>query len=204
MSPDSSQTPAAEMSRSPRGSGPDPPDVARQPDAPDARGTDEPNVPGGASESSEDLAGTAVYRTASGWRVGEEELPDLVNAMALADLLAGERTLPASPPVAGTAADGPETGDPDTAKLKLTVAQLEHALANRVRVEQAIGTLAERHRLPPRRAFELLRGAARSRGRRVHDLAGEVVQSVTNPLLPLPEELARPPKVQRSRRPRPV
>lgn len=142
----------------------------------------------------------AVYRTAGGWRVGGEELPDLVSAMTLADLLIGE--IPAPPrPSANGAADEPA----ETARLKATIAQLEHALANRVRVEQAIGTLAERHRLPPRQAFELLRGAARSRGRRVHELAGEVVQSVTNPLLPLPEELARPPKAQRSRgRPRPA
>jgi ANTAR domain len=183
MSRDSSQTAAAEMS----------------PSLHDNGGSGATRGPDGPPGPSENPAGPAVYRTASGWRVGEEDLPDLVNAMALADLLAGERTPPA-PPSADVAA-----GEPETAKLKLTVAQLEHALANRVRIEQAIGTLAERHRLPPRRAFELLRGAARSRGRRVHELAGEVVQSITNPLLPLPEELARAPKPQRSRgRPRPV
>ena len=76
-------------------------------------------------------------------------------------------------------------------RLAVTVTQLEHALASRVRVEQAIGVLAERHRLRPREAFDLLRGAARSRGRRVTELAQDVVASAANPLLRLPEELAR-------------
>ena len=73
----------------------------------------------------------------------------------------------------------------------MTVAQLEHALAARVRVEQAIGVLAERHRLRPRQAFDLLRSVARSAGQRVIELAENVVDSASNPLLPLPEELAR-------------
>ena len=73
----------------------------------------------------------------------------------------------------------------------MTVAQLEHALAARVRVEQAIGVLAERHRLRPRQAFELLRTVARSGGRRVIEIAQTVVDSAANPRLPLPGELAR-------------
>lgn len=84
-----------------------------------------------------------------------------------------------------------ENESDEAARLAVTVAQLEHALASRVRVEQAIGVLAERHRLRPRDAFDLLRGAARSRGRRVTELAQEVVASAANPLLRLPEELAR-------------
>ena len=51
--------------------------------------------------------------------------------------------------------------------------------------------LAERHRLRPREAFDLLRGAARSQGRRVTEIAQDVVASAANPLLRLPEELAR-------------
>jgi len=82
-------------------------------------------------------------------------------------------------------------------QLQETIAQLEHALAVRVRVEQAIGVLAERHRLRPRQAFELLRSAARARGRRVLEVAGEVVDSASNPLLRIPEELARPPAARR-------
>jgi hypothetical protein len=79
----------------------------------------------------------------------------------------------------------------EAARLAVTVTQLEHALASRVRVEQAIGVLAERHRLRPREAFDLLRSAARSRGRRVTEIAQDVVASAANPLLRLPEELAR-------------
>ena len=159
------------------------------------------NADGAVPEAAAEPAGPAVsrdgvavvYRTPGGWRVGDDELPDLVNAIVLADLLAGE--LPsAARPRGGTSA-----GTADAARLKTTIAQLEHALANRVRVEQAIGVLAERHRLQPRKAFELLRGAARSRGRRVQDLAEEVVGNVTNPLLPIAEELARPPKPVRTR-----
>ena len=86
----------------------------------------------------------------------------------------------------------------------MTVAQLEHALSARVRVEQAIGVLAERHRLRPRQAFDLLRNVARSRGEKVTGIAEAVVDSTSNPLLPLPEELAReqlPPR-ERGRSPR--
>jgi hypothetical protein len=141
-------------------------------------------------------------RTATGWRVGNEEVSDLTSAMVLADLLAAE--LPAQgPPTPGSpAASGrrDEAEPPDTRQLQETVAQLEHALTVRVRVEQAIGVLAERHRLRPRQAFELLRSAARSRGRRVLEVAGEVVDSASNPLLRLPEELAKPPVVRRGRR----
>ena len=93
-------------------------------------------------------------------------------------------------------------------RLAVTVSQLEHALASRVRVEQAIGVLAERHRLHPREAFDLLRGAARSRGRRITEIAQDVVASAANPLLRIPEELARklpePPQRGRSLRRRPA
>jgi hypothetical protein len=82
-----------------------------------------------------------------------------------------------------------ESGEAE--RLAVTVAQLEHALASRVRVEQAIGVLAERHRLRPREAFDLLRKASRSRGARVTELAQDVVASTANPLLLLPDELSR-------------
>jgi ANTAR domain len=150
-------------------------------------------------------------RTPTGWRVGDEEVSDLTSAMVLADLLAAE--LPSEgPPTPGgpAAADAARRRDeagpqPDVRQLQETVAQLEHALTVRVRVEQAIGVLAERHRLRPRQAFELLRSAARARGRRVLEVAGEVVDSASNPLLRIPEELAKPPAARRrgrmSRRP---
>ena len=93
-----------------------------------------------------------------------------------------------------------ETDKNEAARLAVTVAQLEHALASRVRVEQAIGVLAERHRLRPREAFDLLRGAARSRGQRITEIAQDVVASTANPLLRLPDELAR--KLPEQQRPR--
>jgi hypothetical protein len=138
-------------------------------------------------------------RTATGWRVGDEEVSDLTSAMVLADLLAADLP-PEGPPTPGSpAAPGPthRVEQVDVGQLQETIAQLEHALAVRVRVEQAIGVLAERHRLRPRQAFELLRSAARARGRRVLEVAGEVVDSASNPLLRIPEELAKPPAARR-------
>jgi hypothetical protein len=149
-------------------------------------------------------------RTPTGWRVGDEEVSDLTSAMVLADLLATDLPAEGPPTPGGQAASAAtrqraEEPPPNARQLQETVAQLEHALTVRVRVEQAIGVLAERHRLRPRQAFELLRSAARSRGRRVLEVAGEVVESASNPLLRLPDELAKPPIARRrgrvSRRP---
>ena len=141
-----------------------------------------------------------VRRTKDGWRVGGAELPDLTSAMVLADLLAAE--LAASEPAATSPSaranqaagsdKAKESASIETNRLRTTIGQLEHALMARVRVEQAIGVLAERHRIQPRQAFEQLRQAARSRGRRVIDIATDVVASATNPLLQLPDELSRP------------
>ena len=215
----------------------------------------------------------AVERTPSGWRVGDEELPDLTSAMVLADILNAELTAdeqaeldaggasgpppaPAAqsvqPPdaagrnsgqIAGAPAtqtasapapstQAPSAGAPsaptrdyaseprggrvgrrgahragprgstaadlaETEQLKETVAQLERALTVRVRVEQAIGVLAERHRIRPRLAFELLRSASRARGQRIMETASQVIASATNPLLRLPDELAKPPMPRR-------
>jgi ANTAR domain len=129
-----------------------------------------------------------VRRTKDGWRVGSDTLPDLTCAMVLADLLAAENGVPEGAPAKPSA----ESAANETGRLRATVGQLEHALATRIRVEQAIGVLAERHRIKPRQAFEQLRDAARSRGRRVIDIAGDVVASASNPLLQLPDELSRP------------
>jgi len=70
----------------------------------------------------------------------------------------------------------------------------------RVRVEQAIGVLSERHRIRPRQAFELLRSASRARGQKIMETASQVIASATNPLLRLPEELAKPPMPRRMAR----
>lgn len=142
-----------------------------------------------------------VRRTAAGWRVGRDELPDLTCAMVLADLLAAE--LPEDspeeqqPPVPAGQDDSDEAS-----RLRATICQLQHALTVRVRVEQAIGVLAERHRIRPRQAFEQLRSAARNRGRRVIDIASDVVASASNPLLQLPEELTRSQSASRQARAR--
>jgi hypothetical protein len=106
--------------------------------------------------------------------------------------VARPRVVRPRPNDSGPLAAVPNLDEPKEAeRLAVTVAQLEHALASRVRVEQAIGVLAERHRLRPREAFDLLRRAARARGARVTEMAQDVVASAANPLLRLPEELAR-------------
>jgi hypothetical protein len=151
-----------------------------------------------------------VRRTRDGWRVGGADVPDLTCAMVLADLLAAETGTDGLPPsAAGQEPSGQEPSEvgqepaaaSETSKLRATVRQLEHALTARVRVEQAIGVLAERHRIQPRQAFEQLRTAARNRGRRVIDIAADVVASATNPLLQLPDELSRPRSRGRARQP---
>jgi hypothetical protein len=118
-----------------------------------------------------------------GWEVGGESTEDLTSAMVLADLLAAEI------PPGGRPARSDQPLD-ELAQLRLSVKQLEHALAARVVVEQAIGVLTERQGSSPRDAFERLRKVARSRGRKVHDLAREVVASATDHGVPLPPELA--------------
>ena len=142
-------------------------------------------TPGGGAAGTE----IVVRRAEHGWLVGHEEAADLTSAMVLADLLAAELGAAAPPP--GPPRSSAVTEEDEAARLAVTVAQLEHALAARVRVEQAIGVLAERHRLRPRQAFDLLRNVARSGGGRVIEIAETVVESASNPLLPLPEALAR-------------
>jgi len=124
-----------------------------------------------------------LRRTDTGWRVGTETEDDVTAAMVLADLVAGETATNQRPPRA-------DDGAAEVDRLRVAVSQLEHALSARVVVEQAIGVLAERHHLTPRVAFERLRKAARSRGRKVHDLAREVVASSSDAGVPLPPELA--------------
>jgi hypothetical protein len=150
-----------------------------------------------------EASGLVVRRGEQGWQVGDEQAADLTSAMVLADLLAAELGTPAPPPASPPRSE-PVSEEGEAARLAVTVAQLEHALTARVRVEQAIGVLAERHRLRPRQAFDLLRNVARSGGRRVIEIAETVVDSTSNPLLTLPEELARkqPAPRKRGRSPR--
>ena len=128
--------------------------------------------------------GIVIRRSAEGgWAVGEQSTGDLTSAMVLADLLAGDLSPGARPAKSDQPLD-------EVGQLRMSVKQLEHALAARVVVEQAIGVLTERQRSSPRQAFERLRKVARSRGRKVHDLAREIVLSATDPAVPLPPELA--------------
>jgi hypothetical protein len=161
-----------------------------------------------------------VRKAERGWVVGDEKVSDLTSAMVLADLFAADqadnddttlmeavdedgaprRPARATAPAPRANPSGAHRIPPgleqpsetdEAARLAVTVAQLEHALSARVRVEQAIGVLAERHRLRPREAFDLLRKASRARGARVTELAQDVVASTANPLLQLPDELSR-------------
>jgi hypothetical protein len=166
-------------------------------------------VTGETSSENADTSGLVVRRSEQGWQVGDEQAADLTSAMVLADLLAAELGSPAPTPIPPAGPSRSPRSEPvseegEAARLAVTVAQLEHALTARVRVEQAIGVLAERHRLRPRQAFDLLRKVARSGGRRVIEIAEAVVDSASNPLLPLPEELARKraPARKRGRSPR--
>jgi hypothetical protein len=138
----------------------------------------------------QDNDGVIIRRTAEGWQVAGPGTPtddprcDLTSAMVLADLIAAELSPGGRPP----RPDSEQLSEVE--QLRLSVSQLEHALAARVMVEQAIGVLAERQHTTPRAAFDRLRKASRSRGRKVHDLAREVVASVTDHGVPLPPELA--------------
>lgn len=130
-----------------------------------------------------------VVRTAGGWRVdGGPRMPELPGdmdglpaALTLADLCAG-----VEPPSRPERAEDPTN---ETERLRVQIRQLEHALAARVVIEQAIGALAERRSIPPREAFERLRKVARARGMRVHALAKSVVASTNEAVPALPVDL---------------
>ncbi|WP_222194046.1 ANTAR domain-containing protein [Modestobacter italicus] len=160
-------------------------------------------LPTGVLRSPSGDTAVVVVRTAGGWTVltaGPEDaatagrcpegsaLP-LVEAMSLADLVAGELGATPEPDrqarraarngsTAAADEPAPDPRDAELTALRRTVAQLEHALAARVSIERAIGVLAERHGSTPREAFEELRGQARSQGRPAADLAAEVLDGL--------------------------
>lgn len=130
-----------------------------------------------------------VRRTSDGWTVdGDRSAPvdTLVEALVLADLVAADSDGPAP---ARSRPGRPAAQVSETERLRAAVSQLQHALAVRVSIEQAIGIIAERTQQAPREAFEELRKVARSHGQRVHDIAITVVASVTDPTVPLPGNL---------------
>lgn len=153
----------------------------------------QPAAGGGAALDEAPASAIVIRRTAGGWRVDGADCldsvdgftEDLLEAMVLADLLSSELRPGPRPARPAGSLDAEE-------QLRLSVKQLEHALAARVRIEQAIGVLAERWRTTPREAFERLRRVARSMGRKVHDLGGDVIASITDPSTTLPPELVPP------------
>jgi ANTAR domain len=76
-----------------------------------------------------------------------------------------------------------EVNDPTSFLLERTI-QLQTALDSRIVVEQAKGILAERESLDPEEAFEEMRRQARSRRIKLHDLATEIIATVSKPSAP--------------------
>lgn len=130
-----------------------------------------------------------IRRTSTGWKVEgafptlpTDTVDELWQALVLADLLADGTAPGPRPP-------RPPGDSDEVTQLRASVRQLEHALASRVTVEQAIGVLTERWRVAPRDAFEQLRRVTRSHGMRIHELAKLVVESSTDSDSGLPAEL---------------
>jgi hypothetical protein len=65
-------------------------------------------------------------------------------------------------------------------RSEVVAGQLQLALNSRIVIEQAKGVLAERLQISPDDAFEVLRGAARSRNRLLSDLAREVTSGAAD------------------------
>ena len=61
---------------------------------------------------------------------------------------------------------------------ELLATQLQTALTSRIQLEQAKGMLAQRTGLPMDQAFRLMRDYARSRGRRLGDVAAQIIEGV--------------------------
>lgn len=64
------------------------------------------------------------------------------------------------------------------AASELLATQLQTALTSRVRLEQAKGVLAQLTGLPMDQAFQLMRDYARGRGRRLSDVAAQIIEGV--------------------------
>jgi hypothetical protein len=168
---------------------PSPDDPSSDPPSPDRPS---PHRPSPQQQSPRPIAGGAgapvtIARTPRGWHVSgvDEEFDDLTTAMVLADLLAKDLSGGPRPPKPSETAGELE-------RLRVAVAQLEHALAARVVIEQAIGVVAERFGIRPRDAFEMLRRSSRTAGRRVYDVARELTLSVVTDVSTLPVNLRRP------------
>jgi hypothetical protein len=73
-----------------------------------------------------------------------------------------------------------EPNDPARFLLERT-RQLEQALTSRIQIEQAKGLLAERLGIEVDAAFELVRKTARNSGRKIHDVAADVLSGKLDP-----------------------
>jgi AmiR/NasT family two-component response regulator len=65
-------------------------------------------------------------------------------------------------------------------RTEVVAGQLQAALTSRIIIEQAKGVLAERLKISTDDAFEMLRGAARSRNLLLSDLARDVASGSTD------------------------
>jgi AmiR/NasT family two-component response regulator len=72
-------------------------------------------------------------------------------------------------------------GGVELEELRRRTAQLEHALASRIVIEQAKGVLAERWGVTVDEAFDRLRRAARSNRMNLHVLAAAVLERPATP-----------------------
>lgn len=68
--------------------------------------------------------------------------------------------------------------------LEERVDQLQYALSSRITIEQAKGILSERHGLTTDQAFDAVRRYARNNGRRLREVAVDVVDGDLDPLSP--------------------
>jgi AmiR/NasT family two-component response regulator len=68
-------------------------------------------------------------------------------------------------------------GAAELRQLQTKVAQLQQALESRIVVEQAKGAVSARCDVPVDVAFEMIRGMARSRRRKLHELCAELVEN---------------------------
>ena len=105
-----------------------------------------------------------------------------VGVLALAGVggrnVADERTTAVAQALADRAATAIDNADL-FAEREALAEQLQEALDTRLVIEQAKGAIGATRGMDPERAFETLRDQARSEGRRVHDVARELLATLT-------------------------
>lgn len=75
---------------------------------------------------------------------------------------------------------------------------LQHALASRIIIEQAKGVVAERNRIVPDEAFDMLRDHARNANMVLRDVCAAVIDGLAHDATPVlsaaPRKVTRPPR----------